>query len=82
MVYVTGSYSIKTYLLHFQHKSGRVSFEVVIHTNSGENLVSNAERGIRCRYVRALGNKTGVLLARAHKQGMETDWLTADLSEP
>lgn len=79
---MTGSYSIYKYLFHFQHKGGRVGFKVIIHTNSGENLVSNAERGICCRYIRALSNNTRALLTRALKQGVETDWFATDLSEP
>lgn len=79
---MSGSPSI-TYLLHFQHKGGRVRFKVIIHANSGENLVSDAERGIRCRYVRALSSNAGALLThRAHKQAMEEDRSATDLSEP
>ena len=37
------------YLLHFHHKGGRVGLKIIIHPDSGENLISDAERGIFCR---------------------------------
>lgn len=55
----------EAYLLHFHHKGGRVCFKVIIHTDSGENLVSNAEWCIGCRYVRACNNESSSL-TRAH----------------
>lgn len=41
------------YLLHFQHESGRISFKIIIHTYSRENLISDTKRRILSRYVRA-----------------------------
>lgn len=39
----------KTHLFHFQHKSRAVSFKIIIHTNSGEDLISNTEGGVFSR---------------------------------
>ena len=33
----------KMYLLHFHHESGRVGLKIIIHPDSGEYLISDAE---------------------------------------
>ena len=58
----------KTHLFHFQHKAGRVRFKIIIHTNSGENLISYTARGVLGRNKRAWKNDTtGSLLEKIVK---------------
>lgn len=73
-----------TYLLHFQHEGGRVSFKVIIHTDSGENLISDAKRGVLSRNVRAWNNNAGASQQRVKQShiGMRLKGVAADLSVP
>lgn len=73
-----------TYLLHFQHEGRRVSFKIIVNTDSGENLVSDTKRGVLSRDIRAWNNNAGAL-----QQRVRSSWITdklkgvaADLSVP
>lgn len=73
-----------TYLFHFQHESGRIGFEIVVHADPGENLIGNAERGVVGRYAGAWENNAELKTEKSHSTACSRTLRgdLANLSEP